>query len=111
MLVVFDATWKHAKEMVKASEGYLGKRVCLHGYNRDVQGGTIYDSELLVRKEPCGGCVTTFEAVARWVAAVEDNGPELEAQLLGVLKEMVRLQAQFLKPIKTRPKFNNVLQN
>ncbi|KAJ9184796.1 hypothetical protein P3X46_004484 [Hevea brasiliensis] len=107
VLIVFDATWKHAKEMVSASEGYLSKfstRVCLDGFDEGREGGSIYDSELVLRKEPCGGCVSTLEAVARWLGAMEENGPEIEERLIVVLREMVRLQAQFLKPMKPRPK-------
>ncbi|KDP26049.1 hypothetical protein JCGZ_21082 [Jatropha curcas] len=107
VLIAIDATWKHAKEMVSASEGYLTKfatRVCLDGFDKEMEGGSIYDSELVLRKEPCGGCVSTVEAVARWLGAVEENGPEIEARLIGVLRETVRLQAQFLKPMKPRPK-------
>ncbi|WCJ33470.1 DTW domain-containing protein [Euphorbia peplus] len=107
VLIVFDATWKHAREMVKSSEGYLGKfarRVCLDEFDEGMEGGSIYDSELVLRKEPCGGCVSTLEAVARWLGAVEENGPEIEERLIGLLKETVRIQAQFLKPMKPRPK-------
>ncbi|KAM6568345.1 hypothetical protein CsatB_016330 [Cannabis sativa] len=106
VLIVFDATWKHAKEMVSASEGYLGKfakRVCLD-FDENEIGGSIYDSDLILRKEPFGGCVSTMEAVARTLRVLEPNGPEIEAGLIGVLREMVRLQASFLKPMKPRPK-------
>ncbi|PON86903.1 DTW [Trema orientale] len=106
VLIVFDATWKHAKEMVRASEGFLGnfaKRVCLD-CDEGVSGGSIYDSELILRKEPFGGCVSTMEAVARTLRVLEPNGPEIEGKLIGVLKEMVRLQAGYLKPMKPRPK-------
>lgn len=78
-------------------------RVCL-GFDESAGGGTIYDSDLVLRKEPFRGCVTTMEAVARTLAVVEPNGPEIEDRLIGVLREMVRLQAGFLKPIKPRPK-------
>ncbi|XP_038698132.1 tRNA-uridine aminocarboxypropyltransferase 2 [Tripterygium wilfordii] len=108
VLIVFDATWKHAREMVKASEGYLGQfalRVCLDGgLNEEAEGGSIYESELVLRKEPCGGCVTTAEAVARFLRVVEPNGPEIESKIIGSLREMVRLQARFLKPMKPRPR-------
>ena len=107
VLIVFDATWKHAKEMVSASEGYLSRfatRVCLDGFDGGIEGGSIYDSDLVLRKEPCGGCVSTLEAVARWLGVVEENGLEIEDRLVGLLKEMVRLQAQFLKPMRPRPK-------
>ncbi|KAJ8900057.1 hypothetical protein K2173_024173 [Erythroxylum novogranatense] len=107
VLIVFDATWKHAKEMVKASEGFLSKlatRVCLDGFDKEVEGESIYESELVLRKEPWGGCVSTMEAVARWLGAVEEGGAAVEETLVGVLKEAVKLQAQFLKPMKPRPK-------
>lgn len=107
MLIAFDATWKHAKEMVKASENFLSKfaiRVCLGMEDENVSGGSIYDSELILRKEPFGGCVSTMEAVARALRVLEPNGLEIEARLIGILKEMVRLQAGFLKPTKPRPK-------
>lgn len=108
-LIVFDATWKHAKEMVRASEGVLRSigalRVCLDtGFDETIGGGSIYDSELLLRKEPFGGCVSTLEAVARCLGAVEPDGMEIERKLIEVLREMVRLQAGFLKPVKPRPK-------
>lgn len=68
-------------------------------------GGSIYDSELVLRKEPFGGCVSTLEAVARALGALEPNGVEIEAQLIGVLRDMVGLQAGYLnKPINPRPK-------
>ncbi|XP_075638981.1 tRNA-uridine aminocarboxypropyltransferase A-like [Castanea sativa] len=111
VLIVFDATWKHAREMVRASEEYLSRfasRVCLEGYDESVGGRSIYDSdsELILRKEPCGGCVSTMEAVARALRVIEPNGLCVEAQLLRVLRDMVRLQARYLttKPIKPRPK-------
>jgi DTW domain-containing protein YfiP len=106
-LIVFDATWKHAKEMVSASEEYLKRnttRVCLDGFDAEADGGSIFDSELILRKEPCAGCVSTAEAVARWLAVMEKDTPEIAEQLLEVLREMVRLQAQFIKPMKPRPK-------
>ncbi|KAG2687131.1 hypothetical protein I3760_09G037900 [Carya illinoinensis] len=106
VLIVFDATWKHAKEMVSTSEGFLSKfatRVCLD-YDESVSGGSIYNSELILRKEPYGGCVSTMEAVARALRVLEPNGIEIERTLIEVLREMVRLQARYLKPMKPRPK-------
>ncbi|CAH8358613.1 unnamed protein product [Eruca vesicaria subsp. sativa] len=117
-LIVFDATWKHAKEMVKASEEVLREagavRVCLDaGIDESVSGGSIYDSELLLRKEPVGGCVSTAEAVARCLGGLEVEGEEIERKLISVLKEMVRLQSEFLKPMRPRPKLlkKRLLQN
>ncbi|XP_059427879.1 tRNA-uridine aminocarboxypropyltransferase A [Corylus avellana] len=106
VLIVFDGTWKHAKEMVSASEGFLSRfatRVCLD-YDESASGGSIYDSELILRKEPCGGCVSTMEAVARALRVLEPNGSEIESKLIEVLREMVKLQARYLKPMKPRPK-------
>lgn len=108
-LIVFDATWRHAKEMVKASEEVLREagavRVCLDaGIDESVRGGSIYDSELFLRMEPVGGCVSTAEAVARCLGALEVDGEEIERKLISVLKEMVRLQSEFLKPMRPRPK-------
>ncbi|KAK7378152.1 hypothetical protein VNO80_03589 [Phaseolus coccineus] len=106
VLIAFDATWQHAREMVRASEGFLSQfatRVCL-GVDESVGGGSIYDSELILRKEPFAGCVSTMEAVARALRVLEPNGPEIEEKLVGVLREMVRLQAGFVKPVNPRPK-------
>lgn len=92
---------------MKASEGFLSKfavRVCLGMEDEKVSGGSIYDSELILRKEPFGGCVSTMEAVARALRVLEPNGIEIEASLIRILKEMVRLQAGFLKPMNPRPK-------
>ncbi|KAK4775972.1 hypothetical protein SAY87_023933 [Trapa incisa] len=108
VLIAIDATWKHAKEMVAASEEFLSKfavRVCMDfDYDEKVSGGSIYDSELVLRKEPYGGCVSTMEAVARALRVIDPNGVDIERELIKVLREMVRLQAQFLKPMKPRPK-------
>lgn len=93
---------------MSASEGFLSKfatRVCLD-YDGSVSGGSIYDSELILRKEPCGGCVSTMEAVARALRVLEPNGMDIERKLIEVLREMVSLQAQYLKPIKPRPKLS-----
>ncbi|KAI4300791.1 hypothetical protein L6164_034127 [Bauhinia variegata] len=52
VLVAFDGTWKHAKEMVKASEDFLSRfatRVCLE-IDENASGGSIYDSDLILRK-------------------------------------------------------------
>lgn len=93
--------------MVKASEGILESvgaiRACLD-VDESLTGGSIYDDELVLRKEPFKGCVSTLEAVARVLGAIEDKGDDIERVLIGVLREMVRLQAGFLKPVKPRLK-------
>ncbi|KAL6138091.1 hypothetical protein ACLB2K_063377 [Fragaria x ananassa] len=98
VLIAFDATWRHAKEMVRRA-----RRVSLE-VDEGVGGGSIYESELILRKEPCGGCVSTMEAVARTLRVIEPNGVEIESKLIGVLRDMVGLQAGFLKPVKHRVK-------
>ena len=42
-----------------------------------------------------------MEVVAMALRVLEPNGVEVESRLIGILREMVRLQAGFLKP---RPK-------
>jgi hypothetical protein len=42
--------------------------------------------------------------VARALRVLEPNGVEIEASLIRILREMVRLEAGFLKPVKARPK-------
>jgi hypothetical protein len=45
-----------------------------------------------------------MEAVARALRVLEPNGVEIEASLIWILREMVRWQAGFLKPVNSRPK-------
>ncbi|KAF9596886.1 hypothetical protein IFM89_013934 [Coptis chinensis] len=106
VLIVFDGTWKHAKEMVSASLPFLSKfasQVCLN-YDVAVDGETIFDSELVLRKEPFSGCMSTIEVVARSLRVLESNGIEIEEVLISVLRAMVHFQACHLKPVKPRPK-------
>ncbi|CAK9155602.1 unnamed protein product [Ilex paraguariensis] len=106
VLIAFDGTWKHAKEMVHASVPFLSKfaiQVCLN-YDVGVHGGTIFDSDLILRKEPFIGCMSTMEAVARCLRVLESNGDVIELRMVEVLRAMVRFQACFLKPMKTRPR-------
>ncbi|OVA18499.1 DTW [Macleaya cordata] len=110
VLIVFDGTWKHAKEMVSASLPFLSKfatRVCLK-YDVRVDGESIFDSELVLRKEPFSGCMSTIEAVARSLRVLEttNNGVEIEERLISVLRAMVKFQASYLikKPVKPRPR-------
>ncbi|KAF7147213.1 hypothetical protein RHSIM_Rhsim03G0024700 [Rhododendron simsii] len=106
VLIAFDGTWKHAKEMAQASLPFLSKfavRVCLD-YDVGIEGGTIFDSELVLRKEPFSGCMSTMEAIARALCVLEPHGIEIESRLVEVLRAMVRFQACYLKPMKPRPK-------
>ena len=68
VLIAFDATWQNAREMVSTIEEFLSKfaiRVCL-GVDESASSGSIYDSELILRKEPFSGCMSTMEVVARF---------------------------------------------
>ncbi|XP_052175013.1 uncharacterized protein LOC127789941 [Diospyros lotus] len=106
VLIAFDGTWKHAKEMVHASFPFLSKfaiRVCLD-YDVGIDGGTIFESDLILRKEPFSGCMSTMEAVARALRVLEPNGIKIEDKLVKVLRTMVKFQACYLKPMKPRPK-------
>ncbi|KAL2923586.1 DTW domain-containing protein 2 [Bienertia sinuspersici] len=106
ILIVFDGTWKHAKEMVYASLPFLSNfATCIYfDCDYEVGGGSIYDSDLILKKEPYKGCMNTMEAVARALRVLEPSGVEIEAKLVEILKSMVRLQACYLKPMKPRKK-------
>ncbi|KAL3637231.1 hypothetical protein CASFOL_019530 [Castilleja foliolosa] len=90
VLIVFDGTWKHAKEMVLASLSFLSKfaiQVCLD-FDVGANGGTIFDSELILRKEPFAGCMSTMEAVARCLRVLEPDGFDIESRIIEVLRAM-----------------------
>ncbi|VFQ78515.1 unnamed protein product [Cuscuta campestris] len=106
VLIALDGTWKHAKEMMHGSLEFLSKfavQVYL-SYNTSINGGTIFDSDLILRKEPFSGCVSTLEAVARCLRVIDPDGDEVEAKLLEALRAMVRFQTTYLRPMNQRPK-------
>lgn len=112
LLIVIDGTWQHAKEMVKASLAFLSRvnalQVCLP-HDRNTQGHSIWNSDLILRKEPFGGCVSTMEAVARSLRILEPTpfAFEIEHRLLSVLRAMVAFQFHNLKkPMKPRPRLH-----
>ncbi|EPS70252.1 hypothetical protein M569_04509, partial [Genlisea aurea] len=99
VLIVFDGTWNHAKEMVAASFPFLSRfatQVCFN-FDYTLDGGSIFDSELILRKEPFAGCMSTMEAVGRSLGVVEPNGMDIELKIIEVLRGMVSFQACFLK--------------
>ncbi|XP_074320487.1 tRNA-uridine aminocarboxypropyltransferase A [Silene latifolia] len=106
VMIVFDGTWKHAKEMMTASLPFISKFATAVHFNCDyeVSGGSIYDSDLILKKEPFRGCMSTMEAVARALGILEPDGTRIEAALIDVLKSMVHLQSCYLKSIKPRVK-------
>ncbi|XP_058077487.1 tRNA-uridine aminocarboxypropyltransferase A [Magnolia sinica] len=106
VLIVFDGTWKHAKEMVSASLPFLSKfsiQVSLK-YDVGFDGESAFDSDLVLRKEPFLGCVSTIEAVARALRILEVDGVEIEEWLLSVLRAVAQFQACHFKPVKPRSK-------
>ena len=105
-LVVLDGTWEHAQEMVKASLPFLSNfvtQVCLP-FDMRSEGYGVGESDLIIRKEPFGGCVSTMEAVARALAILEPHGHIVESKLMDVLRKMVSLQASHFSSPKIRPK-------
>ncbi|KAG0475752.1 hypothetical protein HPP92_015438 [Vanilla planifolia] len=110
VLIVFDATWRYAREMVAASLPYL-ERFALQvqigdGCDAGIQGASTFESDVVLRKEPWKGCLSTIEAVARALRVLEpeERGPEIEERLLAVLRAMVAFQAVHLTPVKPRTK-------
>ncbi|CAA6663686.1 unnamed protein product [Spirodela intermedia] len=76
----------------------------------ELGGESMFESELALRKEPHRGCLTTVEAVARALAALEPHdggeGPRAESALLSALRAMVALQMAHLsgKTVNRRPR-------
>ncbi|GAB2267026.1 hypothetical protein Dimus_002011 [Dionaea muscipula] len=57
VMIVFDGTWRHAKEMVSASLPFLSKFatcVCFR-YDVEVAGGSIFDSDMILERNPLEG--------------------------------------------------------
>ncbi|XP_039115100.1 tRNA-uridine aminocarboxypropyltransferase 2 [Dioscorea cayenensis subsp. rotundata] len=109
-LIVLDGTWAQAKEMATASGPFLSSigaiQVSLE-VDEGVDGESTFESELVLKKEPFKGCVSTIEAVARALRILEPEekvGVEVEETLLRVLRAMVGFQKRHLKPIKPRPR-------
>lgn len=108
VLVVFDATWRHAKEMVAASMPFLSRfsiQVQIgDGCDTGSEGPSTFESGFVLRKEPWKGCLSTIEAVARALRVLEPEGKgvEIERRLLCVLKAMVAFQACHMKMVKPR---------
>eukprot|EP00250_Pteridium_aquilinum_P009148 c18471_g1_i1 orf=55-1362(+) len=104
VLIAIDATWQHANEMIKASGPYLNKfaiPVCLP-FDANQEGLGMANSELIIRKEPFKGCMTTLEAIASCLKVLEPNGVEIHGKLLSVLISMVLFQASNITSHKVR---------
>lgn len=74
------------------------------GFDGGVEGASAFDSELVLRKEPFLGCVSTIEAVARALRVLERDGAKIEERLISVLRAMARFQAENFKVVKPRAK-------
>ncbi|KAL6641910.1 hypothetical protein ACP70R_020091 [Stipagrostis hirtigluma subsp. patula] len=107
-LLLLDGTWKQAKEMHAASLPFLSSFVTPVSLPVDsgVDGDSMFESELVVRKEPHKGCMSTMEAVARALRLLEPEGKgkEIEDAMVGVLRAMVAFQAEHLQHRTVKPR-------
>ncbi|KAK3139299.1 hypothetical protein QOZ80_5AG0380940 [Eleusine coracana subsp. coracana] len=71
-----------------------------------VDGDSMFESELVVKKEPHKGCMSTMEAVARALPLLEPDGKgeEIEEAMVGVLRAMVEFQAKHLQHRVIKPR-------
>lgn len=88
-LIFIDATWRHAKSMVYNSPWLLQlERVVLVSSS---QSGYVF------RQQPAEGCLSTLEAVAEALLAMEGpRGPSLKAGLLRPFHQMIKLQCRYI---------------
>lgn len=116
ILIVFDATWAHAKEMVAASIPFLSRFAMQvqigGGCDTRSEGPSTFESDLVLRKEPWKGCLSTIEAVAKALRVLEPEGKgvDIEEWLLSILRAMVAFQACHLKMVEPRPKLKKKRQ-
>ncbi|CAN6303521.1 unnamed protein product [Urochloa humidicola] len=108
-LLLLDGTWRQAKEMHAASLPFLSSLGVIPvalPVDSDVDGDSMFESELVVKKEPHKGCISTMEAVARALRLLEPEGKgeEIEAAMLGVLRAMVAFQAEHLQNRTVKPR-------
>ncbi|XP_073010073.1 tRNA-uridine aminocarboxypropyltransferase A [Typha latifolia] len=108
VLILFDGTWRQAKEMAVASLPFLSRFATWVSLGCDVavEGESTFESDLILKKEPFKGCLSTMEAVARALRVLEPEGRGSEAEewLITILRAMVRFQASHLKPMNPRPR-------
>jgi len=73
-----------------------------------VDGDSMFESELVVKKEPRKGCVSTMEAVARVLRLLEPEGKgeEIEEVMLGVIRAMVAFQMEHVQHLTVAPRVN-----
>ncbi|CAN6292550.1 unnamed protein product [Urochloa humidicola] len=108
-LLLLDGTWKQAKEMHAASLpllSSLGVIPVALPVDSAVDGDSMFESDLVVKKEPHKGCISTMEAVAMALRLLEPEGKgeEIEEAMLGVLRAMVAFQAEHLQNQTVKPR-------
>ena len=108
-LLLIDGTWRQAKEMHAASLPFLSSLGVIPvalPVDSGVDGDSMFESELVVKKEPHKGCMSTMEAVARALRLLEPEGKgeEIEEAMLGVLRAMVAFQAEHLQNRTVKPR-------
>ncbi|KAM3255851.1 hypothetical protein ACQJBY_048807 [Aegilops geniculata] len=108
ILLILDGTWKQAKEMHAASRPFLSSFAIPVSLPVDsgVDGDSMFESELVVKKEPHKGCVSTMEAVARALRLLEPegSGAEIEETMVRVLRAMVAFQSEHLQHCAMKPR-------
>ncbi|KQJ92340.1 DTW domain-containing protein 2 [Brachypodium distachyon] len=107
-LLLIDGTWNQAREMHAASLPFLSSFAVPVSLPVDsgVDGDSMFESELVVRKEPHKGCMSTMEAVARALRLLEPegNGAGVEETMVSVLRAMVAFQAEHLQNRTVKPR-------
>ncbi|KAJ1264509.1 hypothetical protein BS78_08G006500 [Paspalum vaginatum] len=109
-LLLLDGTWRQAKEMRAASGAFLaslGAVPVALPVDGAVEGDSMFESELVVKKEPRKGCVSTMEAAARALRVLEPEGgkgDEIEAALVGVVRAMVAFQMEHVRHLTVAPR-------
>lgn len=108
-LLLLDGTWKQAKEMHAASRPFLeslGVVPVALPVDAGVDGDSMFESELVVKKEPRKGCVSTMEAVARALRLLEPEGKgeEVEEAMVRVIRAMVAFQMEHVQHLTVKPR-------
>ncbi|KAJ1256319.1 hypothetical protein BS78_K046600 [Paspalum vaginatum] len=99
-----------AKEMRAASGAFLaslGAVPVALPVDGEVDGDNIFESDLVVKKEPRKGCVSTMEAVARALRVLEPEGgkgEEIEEALVEVVRAMVTFQMEHVRHLTVAPR-------